>query len=133
MPRADRVFLLPEAAAGTTSGEAKGVVVRPSRTAVALTTLVVAGLLLRLWHLGSQGLWYDEWLTADSTRGGLRDLVHHIAHVEGIGPTYFVAMWGWARVFGDSEVSLRFVSVLFGVATIPAAYLAARALGQRRA
>ena len=94
--------------------------------------LTVAGAVLRLWGLGRQGLWYDEWLTADATGGGLRDLVRHVAHVEGIGPTYFVAMWGWAQVFGDSEVSLRFVSVAFGVATIPVAYAAARALGQRR-
>lgn len=102
------------------------------RTAIALTAVVLIGLVLRLWHLGSQGLWFDEWLTADAIRGSFQDLVRHVAHVEGIGPTYFVGMWAWARVFGDSEVSLRFVSVLFGVATIPAAYAAARALGQRR-
>ncbi len=102
------------------------------RATVVLTVVVVAGLVLRLWHLGAQGLWYDEWLTAQATRGDFRDLIHHIAHVEGIGPTYFVGMWGWARVFGDGEVSLRAVSLLFGVATIPATYAAARALGQRR-
>jgi mannosyltransferase len=102
------------------------------RTAIALTALVVVGLLLRLWHLGSQGLWYDEWLTADATQGSFRAMVRHVAHVEGIGPTYFVGIWAWARVFGDSEVALRLPSVLFGVATIPAAYAAARALGQRR-
>jgi 4-amino-4-deoxy-L-arabinose transferase-like glycosyltransferase len=98
-----------------------------------LTGLVLVGASLRLWHLGSQGLWYDEWLTADAAQGGLGGLVHHVAKVEGIGPTYFVGMWGWVKAFGSSELSLRFVSVVFGVATIPAAYAAARALGQRRA
>jgi hypothetical protein len=102
------------------------------RAAVVSTVVTVAGFLLRLWNLGAQGLWYDEWLTADAMRGGFGDLIHHVAQVEGIGPTYFVAMWGWTRVFGDSEVSLRSVSLLFGVATIPATYAAARALGQRQ-
>jgi hypothetical protein len=82
------------------------------RTAIALTAVVLIGLVLRLWHLGSQGLWFDEWLTADAIRGSFQDLVRHVAHVEGIGPTYFVGMWAWARVFGDSEVSLRTVGLV---------------------
>ena len=36
--------------------------------------------------LGSQSLWYDEWLTQEATGGGPRDLVRHVANREGILP-----------------------------------------------
>jgi 4-amino-4-deoxy-L-arabinose transferase-like glycosyltransferase len=99
---------------------------------VAVGALVVVGCALRLWRLGDQGLWYDEWLTARGAGGGFGDMGQHVAHVEGIGPAYLGLMWGWVQLFGDSVVSLRLVSVICGVATIPAVYAAARALGLRR-
>jgi mannosyltransferase len=95
--------------------------------------LAVAGAAaLRLVGLGSQSLWYDEWLTAEATSGGLRDLAHHVVTREGITPPYFVVMWAWARIVGDGDIALRVPSVIVGVVTVPVAYAIARALGQRR-
>ena len=88
---------------------------------------------LRVWGLGSQSFWYDEWLTAEATSGGLGHVLHHVAHREGIPPPWFGFMWVWAGVFGDGEVALRAPSVLAGIATIPVAYLVAWQLGQPRA
>ena len=100
---------------------------------VTVGLLMSAGAVLRLWRLGDQGLWYDEWLTARGAGRGFGDMGQHVAHVEGTGPAYLGFMWGWVQLFGDGVVSLRLVSVAFGVATIPAAFAAARALGLRRA
>lgn len=94
---------------------------------------VVVGTALRLWGLGAQSLWYDEWLTAVAAHGSAPDLLRYVTNQAGIPPSYFAFMWGWARVFGHGEAALRSVSVLAGVATIPVAYAAARELGRRRA
>ncbi len=96
-----------------------------------LMAVVGVGFGLRFWRLGSQSLWYDEWLTTEATSGGLGDLMHHVAAREGITPPYFVLMWGWARVVGDGDAALRSLSALAGVATVPVAYAIARQLGQR--
>src|SRR5262249_12750678 len=101
------------------------------RVDIVLVAIVILAVVLRLWGLGRQSFWYDEWLTTEATTGGLVDAFRHAANREGIPPTYFALLWGWVRAFGDSEVSLRFVSALFGVATVPVAYATARELGGR--
>ena len=98
----------------------------------AVVGIVVGGLVLRLWGLGSQSLWYDEWLTSEAVDGSLPDLFRHVADREGIPPAYFVAQWAWVQVAGDGELALRALSVLAGVATIPVAALVATRLGQGR-
>jgi mannosyltransferase len=98
----------------------------------ALLAVVLLGALLRLWGLGRQSLWYDEWLTTEATAGGLGDLFRHVADREGIPPPYFLAMWAWVRSFGDGEVALRSVSALAGIATIPLAYAVVRELLPQR-
>src|SRR5262245_57698268 len=103
------------------------------RADVVLVAIVVFALVLRLWGLSRQSYWYDEWLTTEATSGGLVDALRHAAYREGIPPTYFAFMWGWVRVFGDGELALRMVSALFGTATVPVTYAAARELGGRRA
>ena len=97
-----------------------------------LVVTVVAAAALRLWGLGAQSLWYDEWLTTQAVDGGLGHLLRHVADREGITPTYFLVMWPWVRVFGDGELALRSVSALAGIVTVPVAYAAALALGQSR-
>jgi hypothetical protein len=88
---------------------------------------------LRFWRLGSQGLWLDEWLTTTATGGSLVDLMRHVVRAEGIPPLYFIVVWAWRGVFGDSAVAFRSLSALAGVATVPVVYAAVRAFGQRRA
>ncbi len=105
---------------------------RVERLDAALVAVVALGAVLRSWRLGAQSLWYDEWLTAEATSGGVRDLVRHVATREGITPPYFAVMWVWARLFGDGEAALRSFSVVVGVATVPLAYAIARELGQQR-
>jgi mannosyltransferase len=97
-----------------------------------LVAIVAVGGALRVWGLGAQSLWYDEWLTAEAASGSASHLYRYVTDQAGIPPTYFTLMWGWVRVFGDGEASLRAVSALLGVATIPVVYAVARELGQRR-
>lgn len=103
----------------------------PRRSAVgrldpALVAVTLAGLVARAWGLGSQSLWYDEWLTQEAIGSGPGHLVRHVADREGIPLPYFALLWVWTRLAGDGEVALRTVSLVAGVATIPVAYALAR-------
>jgi mannosyltransferase len=98
-----------------------------------LAAVVAAGAVLRFWGLGGQSLWYDEWMTSEAAaRGTLPELARHVAHREGTPPLYFGLVWMWVRLFGDSDVALRSISALVGVATVPVAYAIVRTLGGGR-
>jgi hypothetical protein len=58
---------------------------RPRLDAV-LVALVLVAAGLRLYGIGAQSLWYDEWLTTEAVGGGLGDLIRHVANREGITP-----------------------------------------------
>jgi 4-amino-4-deoxy-L-arabinose transferase-like glycosyltransferase len=98
-----------------------------------LAAAVAVGLVLRAWGLGTQSLWYDEWLTTESTAGSVPQLFRSVSEVQGIPPPYFLLVWVWVRLVGDGEAALRASSLLAGAATVPVAYAIARELGQRRA
>ena len=91
-----------------------------------LVGVTLAGLAARVWGLGGQSLWYDEWLTQEAMDGGPGHLVRHVADREGIPLPYFALLWLWTRLAGDGEVALRTVSLVAGVAAIPVAYALAR-------
>ena len=99
----------------------------------ALPAAIVVGAALRFYGLGHQSFWYDEWDTAFMTQQSFGDMLGRLGPVELTPPVYFVLTWLWAAPFGDSELALRSVSALAGVALIPVLYLAARDLVSRRA
>jgi len=73
-------------------------------------------LILRLINL-NQSLWLDEAVQAITAKGpfwGIFEELWGDFHP----PLYHILMWGWVRIFGASEVSLRLPSVLFGVGCI---------------
>lgn len=101
-----------------------------ARTALLLVALMGAGLALRLPRLGD-GLWYDEIQTlVDYVRLPLGRIVttydstnQHLL--------YSIGAHLSAAVAGESGWSLRFPAVVFGVASLPAAYLFASRLAPR--
>src|SRR5256885_15327171 len=97
----------------------------------AVAALTVLALLIRLPKLGSQSLWLDETLTAHDVSGSLAHLFGALANNELTPPLYFLVAWLWAHVVGSSEVALRSLSVVFGTATVPLAYLIGRKLASR--
>jgi hypothetical protein len=61
-----------------------------------------------------ESLWFDEvWRTFVVLREeGIKDLLFHDVH----NPLYNALMYGWIRLFGDSEPSIRIPSLLAGYA-----------------
>ncbi len=91
--------------------------------------VAVGAVLLRLAYVDT-ALWYDEacsWFTASQKfpMGILDNLFHlDLQHT----PLYFFLLHFWMKVFGDGEVALRILSIIFGVAAIPMSYVIARKL-----
>jgi mannosyltransferase len=95
--------------------------------------LVLIAAAIRIVVLNDQSFWQDEALTAYEAQLPLGAMINTVIHVETTPPLYFVVIWAWAHVFGTSEVALRSVSMLAGVALVPIAYLSGRDLVNARA
>ena len=98
-----------------------------------LLAAVAVATITRFWGIGTQSLWYDEWLTGNAASGDLDHLRRYVTDQAGIPPTYFAIMWVWARVVADGDGALRVLSAIVGIATVPAMFAAVRELATRRA
>ena len=78
--------------------------------------------------------WYDEacsWMTAKQEFPfGIIDylLNKDLQHT----PIYFFILHFWMKIFGNSEYSIKFLSLIFGIGTIPLVYTAAKKLSNKK-
>lgn len=91
--------------------------------------LLVVALLLRLYQIGTHGLFIEE-LYSVFVASGKAD--PPLAHFDNIRPLYFILLRVCMQ-FGTSEVWLRLISVVFGVANVALTYKLASMLVDRRA
>jgi uncharacterized membrane protein len=82
--------------------------------------------LLRLFHLGSESLWYDEAVTAELVHLDWRNFWKVLSHVEANSALYFCLLRVWVNL-GESEFVLRSLSALTGVFAVASVYV----LGKR--
>jgi uncharacterized membrane protein len=97
---------------------------------VALTALTVLSLYLRTRQLNA-GFWIDEGISVG--------IAHHhwsaipgLLRQDGSPPAYYMLLGLWIRLFGDGERATHTLSLLFGLACIPLAFAAARAIFRDR-
>ena len=97
----------------------------------ALTLLAAA---LRFSTLDLQSFWYDEAFTPVRVlHPSLWATLRSVVHTENTPPLWYVIAWADARVFGTSELALRWPSALAGTLTVPVAWAIGRELTGRRA
>lgn len=82
------------------------------------SVILLIALGLRLARLGAPSLWYDECLTAKLTSLATPSEIAQGTGLDVHPPLYYLIVAYWRRVFGSSEASLRFPSVLFGMSTL---------------
>jgi 4-amino-4-deoxy-L-arabinose transferase-like glycosyltransferase len=94
--------------------------------------LVAAGTVLRLHLLTKRDLWVDEAASVFVARLPWGDFWQALWDFQGNMGLYYFLLRGWLHL-GDSEATVRGLSVLFGVAVIPATYLLGKHLFGRNA
>jgi mannosyltransferase len=98
------------------------------RGAAAIGVVVVLGVALRAYS--PSALWLDEAISVDISGLPLREVPEALRR-DGAPPLYPMVLWGWERVVGDSTTEVRWLSALFGVATLPVAAVAGARLAGR--
>jgi mannosyltransferase len=91
-----------------------------------LVTIVCTGLALRLPWLGQKSLWIDEMWSIGIARLPWASFWSVVRNQDPNMSLYYSLLHIWMKM-GSSEFAIRFMSVLFGSATIPVVY----ALGRR--
>lgn len=80
--------------------------------------LVFLAFSLYTFRLDYQSLWYDEGFSVYLARMSLGEIATRTAH-DIHPPFYYYLLHFWILVFGSTEFSLRFLSAVFGVLTVP--------------
>ena len=101
--------------------------------ASALIGLILLAATVRFGTLGAKGFWGDEISTVDLVHRPLGHMLTGIGNLESTPPLYYLVSWLWVKVFPSTEVGLRAIPAICGVALVPVAYWIGRELGSTRA
>jgi uncharacterized membrane protein len=94
---------------------------------IALLTIILIAFALRVFRLDYQSLWYDEAFSVYLAQFSLADITARTA-ADIQPPLYYYLLHFWIALAGESEFTVRFLSLFFGVLTIPLMYVTARRL-----
>ena len=83
-----------------------------------------------LHRLDAQSLWYDEAVSARLASMSLPALLRWTAH-DIQPPLYYILLHGWTHLVGRGEWMLRYLSLWWGVLTLPLVYVLGRRLSGR--
>lgn len=100
--------------------------------ALLVLALVLVAFALRVFQLDKQSFWYDEAFSVYLARMDLFTITARTA-ADIQPPLYYYVLNFWMALAGDSEFAVRFLSLAFGVLTIPLMYVTAKRLFGRNA
>ncbi len=80
---------------------------------VVLFLIVLLALILRVYKIGADELWFDETISATAAMGSAKDIISGTLSPKS-PPLYYLIIHIWGVVFGFGEVSLRSFSALAG-------------------
>jgi mannosyltransferase len=92
--------------------------------------LILLAFALRLYRLPEQSIWWDEGHSISMAAAPLA-AIPTLPGMDVHPPGYFWLLHLWMGLAGRSEFALRFLSLLFGVATVALLFRFARRLGNR--
>ncbi len=96
-----------------------------------MAAVVLLGSALRFAALGSESIWRDEGTSIQLAHMETDDLLRDRAGFNH-SPLYFVMLRGWVGLFGDSEISVRTPSALFGGVVVLMVFVVTLQLWRRR-
>jgi mannosyltransferase len=97
-------------------------------TAVVVAAVIAIGIVFRF--VIKSDLWLDEALAVNVAHLPVRQIGPWLRH-DGAPPLYYYLLHGWIKVFGTSDLAVRSLSGLFGVAALPLAWMCGKRTGGR--
>jgi mannosyltransferase len=89
-----------------------------------LLIILIIGLSLRLYNLNEESLWIDEAFSLQHAQNSqIREVVEGITLTEGAPPGHYLLLHYWIKLFGNSEFSIRFLSLIFGLLSVGLIYI----------
>lgn len=92
-----------------------------------LILILFAAFALRIWGIGKESFWLDEAITARQSSFDINTSLSMIKEDTHF-PLYAAIMAAWAGIFGISEISLRFPSLIFNLISVCIIYLIGKKL-----
>lgn len=90
-----------------------------------LLFIIILGFALRTYTLGHESIWLDEAFSIYHSQQGV---AHILSLKDPSPPLYYILLHFWMGLFGNSEFAVRFLSVLFGTASIYAIYILGKSI-----
>ena len=86
-----------------------------------LALILLLGVFLRFYDLGGENLWSDSGATVYYANKSVLDNIKW-SPAMGYFPLYHMILSSWVKIFGISEFSVRFLSLIFGVFAVYAVF-----------
>lgn len=81
-----------------------------------IAIIFLINLITKIYYIGDLPIWYDESISLFNAQKNILRVFEYSA-LDNTPPIYNVFLWLWIKVFGISEFSIRFPSVIFGSVT----------------
>jgi len=75
-----------------------------------------------------QSMWIDEVMALYFTKGTFANTLRAIIDPSQNGPLFYLLLYGWRQLVGESDFALRYLSLMFAVVTLPLLFQYARKL-----
>ncbi len=92
------------------------------RVILILLGIILIGSLLRIYHLGTESIWYDEAASIDGSKESFVSVIESSGRLHNQPPLYFVLLHFWMLLFGTGEIAVRSLSAIFGIISIVVIY-----------
>ena len=97
-----------------------------------LIMIILLGTFLRIYHLDKESIWTDEAVSLIEADKDFPSLMSFLAKNEGFPFGYPLILHSWIDLFGKSEFSVRFLSAIFGIASILLMYLVGKEIFDKK-
>lgn len=95
---------------------------------IVLLAILIIGIFFRVYHLGSESIWLDEGISILYAKEVSSQIIQPLGNNP---PLYYIILNLWIKLFGKSEFSIRFPSVIFGFLAIFIMYKVGRLIFDR--
>lgn len=91
------------------------------KSTVIFFAILLLGTFLRFYSVSNKELWYDEAFSTEIIKNSYAEL-YKLSALDVHPPLYYFVLKTFTSIFGNSELALRFPSIIFGIALIALAY-----------